>query len=56
MALPMINHEVDIIMNRNIPRLLGVGGGGCLHLLLNYGRDLTPMPTCRHNVPPSFEE
>jgi hypothetical protein len=46
MALPMINHEVDVIMNINIPRLLGGGSGGFLHLLLNYGRDLTPMPTC----------
>ncbi len=56
MALPMINHEVNIIMNINIPRLLGVGSGGFLHLLFNYGRDRTPMPTCRHKFPPSFDE
>jgi hypothetical protein len=41
-ALPIVKHEVKVIMNLNIPRSLGIGGGKALTLTHKSGRDLTP--------------
>jgi hypothetical protein len=39
-ALPVVKHEVKVIMNLNIPRSLGIGGGKALTLTHKSGRDL----------------
>jgi len=53
-ALPIVKHEVKVIMNLNICKLGGIRGGGFSCIILTSGRD--PAPTYRCGICPTLKE
>jgi len=53
-ALPIVKHEVKVIMNLNICKSGGIRGVGFSCIVLTKGRD--PVPTYRCGICPTLKE